>query len=334
MNLNFLKNKTLLITGGTGSLGNALINSILKQKILLKRLIIFSRDEFKQFEMQKKFPENKYKFLRYFLGDVRDENRLNLAFRSVDYVIHAAALKQVPFAEYNPFEFISTNILGSNNVINACINNNIKKIIALSTDKASSPTNLYGATKLCSDKLFLAANNISTNKGTKFSVVRYGNVSGSRGSVIPIFLELNRKNKNFKITDHKMTRFCISLEESVETVFWALKNSDGREIIIPKLKSYNILDIAKAIDPKRKIEVIGLRPGEKIHEELISIHDSDNTFDYGAYFAIISIDYSLRKKKFKKLKKVKKNFSFTSDKPIRFLKINEIKKIINSLQID
>ena len=226
MNLNFLTNKNLLITGGTGSLGKALISYILKKKIKLKRLIIFSRDEFKQSELQKRFSEERFEFLRYFLGDVRDIDRLNLAFRSVDYVIHAAALKQVPFAEYNPLEFVNTNILGSNNVISACINNNVKKIVALSTDKASSPINLYGATKLCSDKLFLAANNISTNKGTKFSVVRYGNVSGSRGSVIPIFLELDKKNKNFKVTDPEMTRFSISVQESVETVFWSLQNSD------------------------------------------------------------------------------------------------------------
>ena len=332
MNLNFLKNKNLLITGGTGSLGNALIEYVIRKKGSLKRLIVFSRDEYKQSEMQKKFPEEKYKFLRYFLGDVRDINRLNLAFRSVDYVIHAAALKQVPFAEYNPLEFVNTNILGSNNVINASINNNIKKIVALSTDKASSPINLYGATKLCSDKLFLAANNISTNKGSKFSVVRYGNVSGSRGSVIPIFIELHKRNKNFTITDQNMTRFSISLEESVKAILWTLKNSDGREIIIPKLKSYNILDIAKAIDPKRKIKIIGLRPGEKIHEELISTHDSVNTFDYGDYYAIRSIDYNLKKKKIKKLKKVKKNFSFTSNKPVRFLKLSEIKKIIDSLK--
>ena len=183
-----------------------------------------------------------------------------MAFRSVDFVIHAAALKQVPFAEYNPFEFINTNVLGSNNVVNASIKNNVQKVVSLSTDKASTPTNLYGATKLCSDKLFLAANNISTNKGSKFSVVRYGNVSGSRGSVIPFFLDLNKKNKNFKVTDSRMTRFCISLNESVEAVFWTLKNSDGREIIIPKLlKGYNILDITKAINPKRKIDYIGLR---------------------------------------------------------------------------
>tara|TARA_Y200000002_G_C22671873_1_gene660388 strand:+ start:1161 stop:2156 length:996 start_codon:yes stop_codon:yes gene_type:complete len=331
MNLNFLTNKDLLITGGTGSLGKALISYILKKKIKLKRLIIFSRDEFKQSELQKKFPEEKFKFLRYFLGDVRDINRLNVAFRSVDYVIHAAALKQVPFAEYNPSEFINTNILGSNNVISACISNNVKKIIALSTDKASSPINLYGATKLCSDKLFLAANNISTNKGTKFSVVRYGNVSGSRGSVIPIFLELDRKNKNFKVTDPEMTRFSISLQESVETVFWSLQNSDGREIIIPKLKSYNILDIAKSINPRRKIDIIGLRPGEKIHEELISVHDWINTVDYGKYYAIRSIDYNLKKKKSIKYKKVKKNFSFSSDKPLKFLTVPEIKKIISKI---
>ena len=331
MNLNFLTNKNLLITGGTGSLGKALISYILKKKIKLKRLIIFSRDEFKQSELQKRFSEERFDFLRYFLGDVRDINRLNLAFRSVDYVIHAAALKQVPFAEYNPLEFINTNILGSNNVISACISNNVKKIIALSTDKASSPINLYGATKLCSDKLFLAANNISTNKGTKFSVVRYGNVSGSRGSVIPIFLELDRKNKNFKVTDPEMTRFSISLEESVETVLWSLQNSDGREIIIPKLKSYNILDIAKSINSRRKIDFIGLRPGEKIHEELISVHDWINTVDYGKYYAIRSIDYNFKKKKFIKLKKVKKNFSFSSDKPLKFLTIPEIKKIISKI---
>ena len=331
MNLNFFNNKNLLITGGTGSLGKALISYILKKKIKLKRLIIFSRDEFKQSELQKRFSEERFEFLRYFLGDVRDIDRLNLAFRSVDYVIHAAALKQVPFAEYNPLEFVNTNILGSNNVISACINNNVKKIVALSTDKASSPINLYGATKLCSDKLFLAANNISTNKGTKFSVVRYGNVSGSRGSVIPIFLELDKKNKNFKVTDPEMTRFSISLQESVETVFWSLQNSDGREIIIPKLKSYNILDIAKSINPKRKIDIIGLRPGEKIHEELISVHDWINTVDYGKYYAIRSIDYNYKKKKTIKYKKVKKNFSFSSDKPLKFLTVPEIKKIISKI---
>ena len=331
INLKFLNNKSLIITGGTGSLGNAVIEYLIEKKINLKKLIVFSRDEFKQFEMKKKFPEKKYRFMRYFLGDVRDINRLNLAFKSVDYVIHAAALKQVPFAEYNPFEFINTNILGSNNVANASINNHVKKVISLSTDKASSPTNLYGATKLCSDKLFLAANNISTNRGPKFSVVRYGNVSGSRGSVIPIFLELNKKNKKFKITDPEMTRFSISLEEAVEAVFWTLKYSEGREIIIPKLNSYNIMDIAKAINSKRKIEFIGLRPGEKIHEELISINDSMNTVDYGKYYAIRSIDYGIKKNKISKIKKVKKDFSFSSDKPIKFLNIAEIKKIINNI---
>ena len=331
INLKFLNKKSLIITGGTGSLGKALVKYLIKNKANLKRLIILSRDEFKQFEMKKIYSDEKYKFMRYFLGDVRDLERLNLALRSVDFVIHAAALKQVPFAEYNPFEFINTNIIGSNNIVSACINNNVKKVVSLSTDKASSPTNLYGATKLCSDKLFLAANNISTNKGVKFSVVRYGNVSGSRGSVIPIFLELDKNNKKFKITDLSMTRFAINLEEAVETVIWTLKNSDGREIIVPKLNSYKITDIAKAINSRREVEIIGLRPGEKIHEELISIHDQINTVDYGKYYAIRSIDYANRKSNTNRVKKVKKNFSFTSDKPVKFLTVNDIKKIINNI---
>ena len=280
-----LHNLSILITGGTGSFGNAMTNYLCKN-YKLKRLVIFSRDELKQYNMQQKFPLKKYPFIRFFIGDIRDEKRLTRAFSEIDLVIHAAALKQVPTAEYNPFETINTNILGAQNVIEAALNTKVKKVIALSTDKASSPINLYGATKLCSDKLFSVANIYAGKRDISFSVVRYGNVMGSRGSVIPLFLEQAKRN-NLNITDPKMTRFNITLEESVKLVIWSILNSYGSEIVVPKIPSYRILDIAKSISPRGKIEIIGIRPGEKLHEEMISFEESRNTIELKNYYIIL-----------------------------------------------
>ena len=326
-NFNFFKNKTILITGGTGSLGTRLISFFLKNKINLKKLIVFSRDEFKQFELKKKFPDEKYKNLRYFLGDIRDRGRLKLALNNVDYIIHAAALKHVPAAEYNPTEFIKTNIGGANNLIEAALETDVKRVIALSTDKASSPVNLYGATKLCSDKLFVSANNLSKKNGCLFSVVRYGNVFASRGSVVPIFIERNKKNKNFNLTHIEMTRFNITLEESINAVIWSLINAKGREIFVPKLKSYKLIDLAKAVNPRAKILFTGVRPGEKIHEELISKSESFNTVDLGKYYAILPDLISL-KKLYKNKKLFDSNISYNSNTKGNFLKIKEIEKLI------
>lgn len=281
-----LNQKSILITGGTGSLGKALVKEILLKWPNIKRLIIFSRDEQKQFQMSKEFPENKYPAIRYFIGDVRDFERLKRAFAGIDFVIHAAAMKHVHIAEYNPDECIKTNIGGAENVINAALHTSVVKVVALSTDKASSPINLYGATKLTSDKLFIAANNITGSKDVRFSVVRYGNVMGSNGSVVPFFLK-QKKNGVLPITDAQMTRFNISIDEGVTMVLHALENMWGGELYVPKIKSYKILDIAKAIAPECKIEYIGIRPGEKIHEEMISSDDSFTTYDLGKYFAIL-----------------------------------------------
>jgi UDP-N-acetylglucosamine 4,6-dehydratase (inverting) len=281
-----LTNSSILITGGTGSFGKAFVRSILSRYPDVKRLVIFSRDELKQFEMAQEFPVSKYPAIRYFIGDVRDVDRLRRAMEGVNVVIHAAALKQVPAAEYNPFECIKTNVLGAQNVIEACLDSGVKRVVALSTDKAAAPINLYGATKLCSDKLFTAANNIKGSRDLRFSVVRYGNVMGSRGSVIPFFLE-QRKTGVLPITDPAMTRFNISLQAGVEMVLWALANSHGGEIFVPKIPSYRITDVAKAIGPDCQQVVIGIRPGEKIHEEMITVSDSFNTVDLGQYFAIL-----------------------------------------------
>ena len=244
--------KILLITGGTGFFGKSFINYCLKKKINFKKIIIFSRDEYKQYEMQKIYNPKKYKFLRYFLGDIRDQERLKTAFDNVDFVIHAAALKHVPAAEYNPIEFIKTNIFGSQNIIEASIFNNVKKVVALSTDKAASPLNLYGATKLCLEKLFISANNVVGKRDIKFSCVRYGNVLGSRGSVLPLFFEQNKKEEFFTITDKKMTRFNIMIDEAIEMVLYSLNSKDNGDIIIPKIPSIKIIDLAKAINPRKK----------------------------------------------------------------------------------
>jgi|TARA_A100001011_G_C14315377_1_gene847713 UDP-N-acetylglucosamine 4,6-dehydratase len=329
MNKNFLKNKTILITGGTGSFGKKFLDTIYKKYNNFKKIIIFSRDEYKQHQLAKIYSGKKYKNLRFLLGDVRDKDRLFLALEKVDYVVHAAALKQVPAAEYNPFEFIKTNIIGANNLIETCILQKVKKVIALSTDKAAAPINLYGATKLCSDKLFVSANNIIGNKNIQFSVVRYGNVMNSRGSVIPIFKQDSVKGE-LKITDKRMTRFNITLEEGVEFVLFALENSLGQEIFVPKLKSYNILDLAKAVSNKAKIKVIGIREGEKIHEEMITKSDSYNTLESKNFYVILPTNIENKKRYVAKFKSklIKEPYSYNSkDNPDK-LKISDLKKII------
>jgi len=281
-----LNGKSILITGGTGSFGKAFVKTILSCYPGVRRLVVFSRDELKQFEMAQAFPEKDHPALRYFIGDVRDYDRVRRALEGIDTVIHAAALKQVPAAEYNPFECIKTNILGAQNIIEACLDTGVRNVVALSTDKAAAPINLYGATKLCSDKLFTAANNIKGGRDLRFSVVRYGNVMGSRGSVIPFFLE-RRKTGVLPITDPGMTRFNISLQDGVDMVLWAIEHAAGGEIFVPKIPSYRVIDVAKAIGPDCEYPVIGIRPGEKIHEEMITDGDSFNTVDLGKYFAIL-----------------------------------------------
>lgn len=281
-----LNNKSILITGGTGSLGKELTKTILKNWPEVKRLVIYSRDEQKQFQMAQEFPESKYPAIRYFIGDVRDLDRLKRALNDIDYVIHAAAMKHVHIAEYNPDECVKTNIGGAENVIKACLSSNVTKVVALSTDKACAPINLYGATKLTSDKLFIAANNIKGKQNIKFSVVRYGNVMGSNGSVIPFFM--NKRNEGvLPITDPNMTRFNISLQGGVDMVLHALDKAWGGELFVPKIPSYKITDVAEAIGPDCKQEVVGIRPGEKIHEEMITASDSFTTYDLGKYYVIL-----------------------------------------------
>jgi len=308
-----LNNKSILITGGTGSFGVHFIKNILLKFKKIKKIIIFSRDEFKQFELSKVFSEEKFPCMRFFIGDVRDKNRLELALKDVNYVIHAAALKHVPIAEYNPFEAIKTNIIGSQNLIEACLSSGVKKVIALSTDKAAAPLNLYGATKLCSEKLFIAANNIKGKNNITFSVVRYGNVLGSRGSVIPEFFK-QRENGILNITDKDMTRFSINLDDCVDIVMYALTNSIGGEIFVPKIPSFKIVDLANVIAPKSKIRFIGIRPGEKIYEELITSSESMNTLESKNFYMILpALDKRflpyINTKKWKKNSKV---FSYNS----------------------
>lgn len=283
----FLNNKSILITGGTGSLGKALTKHIIENGASLRRLIIYSRDEQKQFVMAQEFPESKYPFIRFFIGDVRDRERLERAFQGVDYVIHAAAMKHVPIAEYNPDESIKTNIGGAENVVEAALKTDVSRVVALSTDKACAPINLYGATKLTSDKLFIAANNIRGNKKIRFSVVRYGNVMGSNGSVIPFFINRKKNGQSLPITDENMTRFNISLQGGVDMVMHALEHAWGGELFVPKIPSYRILDVAEAIAPETKKEVVGIRPGEKVHEEMITVSDSFNTYDLGKYYVVL-----------------------------------------------
>jgi UDP-N-acetylglucosamine 4,6-dehydratase (inverting) len=309
-----MNNQAVLITGGTGSFGKKFVETIFARYPNVKRVVIYSRDELKQFEMAQKYGENQYSAIRYFIGDVRDGERLKRACEGIDVIIHAAALKQVPTAEYNPMECIKTNVMGAENVINAALACGVKNVVALSTDKAAAPINLYGATKLCSDKLFVAANNIKGSRNLKFSVVRYGNVMGSRGSVIPFFME-RKKTGIIPITDDRMTRFNISLEAGVDMVLFALGNHWGGEIWVPKIPSYKILDIAKAIAPDCKIENVGIRPGEKIHEEMITQADSFTTVDIGKYYAILPQVPNWNKADFMKhfnAKEVPQGFNYNS----------------------
>jgi UDP-N-acetylglucosamine 4,6-dehydratase/5-epimerase len=325
-----LNDKSILITGGTGSFGKAFVRTVLERYPGIRRLVIYSRDELKQFEMAQKFPDSLYPGIRYFIGDVRDEARLRRALEGIDIVVHAAALKQVPAAEYNPFECIKTNVLGAQNLIEAVLDSKVQRLVALSTDKAAAPINLYGATKLCSDKLFIAANNIQGSRGIRFSVVRYGNVMGSRGSVIPFFLA--RKNSGvLPITDPRMTRFNISLQEGVDMVLWSLENAEGGELLVPKIPSYRICDVATAIAPEAKQEVVGIRPGEKIHEEMITSSDSLNTVDMGDYYAIlpVSADYSLDDYCSRRnAKPVEPGFAYNSGTNPDFLTVDQLRELI------
>ena len=289
-----LNNKSILITGGTGSFGKKFVEVILKKYPEVKRIVVYSRDELKQFEMAQLYPENEYPQIRFFIGDVRDAARLKRALEGIDVIIHAAALKQVPTAEYNPDECIKTNIGGAQNVIDGALATNVKIVVALSTDKAAAPINLYGATKLCSDKLFIAANNIKGARDLRFSVVRYGNVMGSRGSVIPFFIK-KKEDGVIPITHKDMTRFNISLKDGVEMVLYAIENALGGEIFIPKIPSYKIETVAKAIAPEAKMEYIGIRPGEKLHEEMITESDSYNTIEFDRYYAILPTDINKEK---------------------------------------
>tara|TARA_A100001388_G_scaffold73192_1_gene51911 strand:+ start:2153 stop:3187 length:1035 start_codon:yes stop_codon:yes gene_type:complete len=332
-----IQGKNILVTGGTGSFGKAFIKELIKKPSRERpsRIVVFSRDELKQWDMRQEYPHKKYPELRFFLGDVRDKDRLTLAFQDIDYVVHSAALKQVPAAEYNPMECIKTNVIGSENVIQAAMQTNVKKVVALSTDKASSPINIYGASKLCADKLFIAANNIVGKRDLSFSVVRYGNVIGSRGSVIPLFIEKAKKGI-LPITSENMTRFNISLKDGVGLVLWAFENSIGGEIFVPKIPSYNILDVAKAVGPNCKIEEIGIRVGEKLHEDLITSSDSLFTYDLDKYYVIlpnsegkIQMKYiNFYKEKGITIKKVDDNFSYSSGMNVDFLSVDELRQLI------
>ena len=322
--------QSILITGGTGSFGRAFVRSVLEHCPKIKRLVVYSRDELKQFEMQQEFPEALFPSLRFFIGDVRDQNRLTRALEGIDTVVHAAALKQVPAAEYNPFEFIKTNVLGAQNLVEACMDAKVKRVVALSTDKAAAPINLYGATKLCSDKLFIAANNFRGERDLRFSVVRYGNVMGSRGSVIPFFLG-KAKTGILPITDPEMTRFNISIEEGVEMVFWALEHGMGGEIFVPKIPSYRIEDVAQAIAPSCKHEIVGIRVGEKLHEEMITRSDSPNTLDIGDYYAILGSGSQYQREQYlqrKNAKEVENNFAYDSGTNEDFLSVDQIRALI------
>lgn len=327
-----LNGKSILVTGGTGSFGKKFIETILRDFPEINRVVVFSRDEFKQFEMSNlpQFLNNKK--LRYFIGDVRDKERLMRAFDGIDIVIHAAALKQVPACEYNPFEAVKTNVIGAQNVIDAAIDRGVKKVVALSTDKACSPVNLYGATKLCSDKLFIAGNVYAGKKNTRFSVVRYGNVAGSRGSVIPFFEKLiNEGAKELPITDDRMTRFWLKLEQAVEMVTIALETMCGGELYVKKIPSITMVDLAKAMAPNLPIKIVGIRPGEKIHEMMISAEDARNTIELDKFYIIMPDLDGVREGMIHKGKKVADNFEYHSGNNQEWLSIEQMKNLINEI---
>ena len=328
--MTFGNDSRVLITGGTGSFGRAFVKTVLDRYPQIKRLVVFSRDELKQWEMQQQFPIEKFPQLRFFIGDIRDKDRLGRALEGIDTVVHAAALKQVPAAEYNPMEFIKTNVLGAENLVQACLDTDVCRVVALSTDKAAAPINLYGATKLCSDKLFIAANNIKGDREIAFSVVRYGNVMGSRGSVIPYFMSKS-KHGVLPITDVEMTRFNISLSQGVEMVLWSLEHLVGGEVFIPKIPSYRIVDVAEAIGPSCRKQVVGIRPGEKVHEEMITSADSFSTYDMGSYFAILPFDGLIQCQHHelqKQLQKVPQGFVYNSGTNSEFLSVQQIRDLI------
>ena len=324
-----LKNKTILITGGTGSFGNAFVKYSVENN-LFKKIIIFSRDEMKQWFMKEKYKKYKQK-LRFFIGDVRDYRRLEKSLIDVDYVIHAAATKIVPTAEYDPFECVKTNVIGAMNVIDACINKNVVKVLALSTDKACNPINLYGSTKLASDKLFISANHYSAKFNTKFSVMRYGNVIGSRGSVVPFFLEMKKNKKSIPVTNIEMTRFMISLEDAVKASLVSVKEMIGGEIFVQKCPSIKIIDLAKAIS--NDVKIIGKKPGEKINEMMIDNNESENTFEFDDYFKIVPRIFSpeITKKMIINGKKVKKDFEYVSNINKNWITKDKIKKLIKKI---
>ncbi len=327
-----LDGKSILITGGTGSLGKALTKTILNKWPDVKKIVIYSRDEQKQFQMEQEFPVNKFSAMRYFIGDVRDLDRLKRALNEIDYVIHAAAMKHVHIAEYNPDECVKTNVGGAENLIKATLGSSVTKVVALSTDKACAPINLYGATKLTSDKLFVAANTIKGDQNINYSVVRYGNVMGSNGSVIPFFMN-KRENGILPITDENMTRFNITLEGGVAMVLHALDNAWGGEIFIPKITSYKITDVAKAIGPNCKLEIVGIRPGEKIHEEMITPSDSFTTYDLGKYYVILpqnpSWDLNQYLHKFN-AKLVEQGFHYSSGQNSEWETVESIRNLIKT----
>lgn len=333
-----LDNQSILVTGGTGSFGRRFISTVL-QRYKPKRLIVYSRDELKQFEMQQEFPDSKYRCMRYFIGDIRDLPRLQMAMKDVDVVVHAAALKQVPAAEYNPFEAVKTNIIGGQNVIDACLANNVKKVVALSTDKAAAPINLYGATKLCSDKLFIAANNYTGSNDIKFSVVRYGNVMFSRGSVIPHFMK-QKASGVFTVTDPRMTRFNITLEQGVDFVLYSLQKMWGGELFVPKIPSYRITDVAKAVCEDCKIDVVGLRPGEKLHEEMITTTDSLSTIEFSSYYVILpSAKPKWNLEKFIQIsngvvgRRLPDGYSYNSENNPQFLNKDDLRALISRAEL-
>jgi len=327
---NLFTGKSILVTGGTGSFGKSFVETVLRNCPGIKRLVVYSRDELKQFEMAQQFSDSEFQAIRYFIGDVRDKDRLKRALEGIDTVVHAAALKQVPACEYNPFEAVKTNILGAQNVIEASIEMGVTRVVALSTDKAAAPINLYGATKLCSDKLFVAANNFRGSRDLSFAVVRYGNVLGSRGSVIPHFLKM-KPHGVIPITDERMTRFSITLEHGVNMVVFALQNMWGGEIFIPKIPSYRITDVAEAIAPECRKDIIGVRPGEKLHEEMITNTDSYNTLEFDNYFVMLPVHINWDPNEYVKHfggRKCQEGFSYSSGNNTEWLTVEELRELI------